>query len=252
VRTLALLGGLPGDAIRREFAELGISARWIVSCTPTRVCTTILDRATGKTTELVENAGEIAATEMEEFRKAYFDEAAASDVVVLTGSLPAGAPATCYRDLLDKTPGRVILDTQGAPFLAALERRPFVVKPNREELRKTLGVSIDNDADLHSAMRELCRRGAIWVVVTQGRERVWIASESQLHSIQPPRVEVVNPIGSGDCLAAGIAVSLGRGEALPDAVSYGIAAAAENVRQLLPVRLDPVRVEKLKSQIRQV
>jgi len=244
--TLTLVGGVPGNAIRREFADLGVVSRWISSRTPTRVCTTILDRGTGQTTELVENAGAISAEELEEFRRAFLEEAARADVVVLTGSLPAGAPATFYRELLETMSGRVVLDAQGPPLMAALECRPFVVKPNREELAKTLGQTIETDADLHAAMRELCRRGAVWVVVTQGKDRVWVGSESEMFSFLPPRVEVVNPIGAGDCLAAGIAVGLARGEELPEAVKYGMAAAADNVHQLLPARVDPKRVDELK------
>ncbi len=248
-RTLALVGGLSGDAIRHEFAELGVSARWVTSRTPTRVCTTILDQGTGTTTELVENAGAVSPEELEEFKTAYFEEAARAEVVVLTGSLPAGVPATFYRELLEKTPGRVVLDAQGEPRLAALEYRPFVVKPNREELERTLGRPLETDADLRAAMRELCQRGARWVVVSQGKERVWLASGRDVWSFQPPRVEVVNPIGSGDCLAAGIAAALARGDDVPDAVLYGIAAAAENARQLLPARLDPRCVAALADMI---
>jgi 1-phosphofructokinase family hexose kinase len=241
-RTLALVGGHTGEAIRREFADLGVSSRWVISQTATRVCTTILDWKTGQTTELVENAGAISPDELDAFRNAYFEEAARADVVVLTGSLPAGIPATFYCDLIEKTPGRVILDTQGEPLLVALERRPFVVKPNREELARSLNRCIESDAGLHNAMLELCHRGAGWVVVTQGKERVWICSERELVSVVPPPADVVNPIGSGDCLAAGIAVGLSRGDDLPDAVRLGVAAAAENVAQLLPARLDPERV----------
>jgi 1-phosphofructokinase family hexose kinase len=249
-RTLAIVGGRPGGAIRREFAELGVSSRWIVSQTPTRVCTTILDRASGQTTELVENAGAISPDELDAFRQAYFEEAARADVVVLTGSLPAGVPTTFYRDLIQKTPGRVVLDTQGEPLLAALECRPFVVKPNREELGRSLSRRLESDADLHDAMRDLCRGGAGWVVVSQGKERIWIGSERERLSFVPLPVEVVNPIGSGDCLAAGIAAALARGEEMHNAVALGMAAASENVGQLLPARLDPIRVAALADTLR--
>jgi 1-phosphofructokinase family hexose kinase len=244
-KTLAIVGGQPGEAIRREFAELGVSGRWIVSQTPTRVCTTILDRQTGETTELVENAGAISPDELEAFRSAYFEEAARADVVVLTGSLPAGVPTTFYRDLIQKTPGRVVLDTQGEPLLAALESRPFVVKPNREELRRTLGRWLEDEGDLYAAMRELCQRRARWVVVSQGSEPVLAVSEDEVSAFGTFPVEVVNPIGSGDCLAAGIAAALARGDDVHDAVLFGMAAAAENVGQLLPARLDPERVAAL-------
>ena len=249
-RTLALVGGHSGDAIRREFAELGVSSRWIVSQTPTRVCTTILDRKTGETTELVENAGVISPGELDAFREAYFEEAARADVVVLTGSLPAGVPPTFYRDLINKTPGRVVLDTQGEPLLAALECRPFIVKPNREELRRTLGRWLEDEGALYAAMLELCQRGADWVVVSQGSEPVLAVSEHNVSAFGTSAVEVVNPIGSGDCLAAGIAVGLDGGDELHDAVALGMAAASENVGQLLPARLDPQRVAALAEAFR--
>jgi 1-phosphofructokinase family hexose kinase len=248
-RTLALIGGPPGDAIRREFANLGVSSRWVSSQTSTRVCTTILDDNTKTTTELVENAGSVSQDELEEFRNAYREEAAQADVVVLTGSLPAGTPATFYRDLLEKTPGQVVLDAQGEPLLATLDCRPFLVKPNREELGRTLGRSVGTTAELIAAMRELIRRGARSVVVSEGKQRILIASES-ITSITPPTVEVINPIGSGDCLAAGIAVTLAAGYDLLDAVAYGVAAGTENVRHILPARLDPHAVESLLADLR--
>ncbi|MBI3862111.1 MAG: bifunctional hydroxymethylpyrimidine kinase/phosphomethylpyrimidine kinase [Planctomycetia bacterium] len=245
VRTLATVGGSIGGAIRRQFLSLEVPARWIETESPTRVCTTILDAVAATTTELVQNAPAITDDELEQFAHAYREEARDADLIVLTGSLPAGVPATFYRDLLAETQGRVVLDAQHEPLLAALEARPFVVKPNREELGRTLGRSLLTDEQVRDAIREICRRGATWAVVSEGKERVWIGSEQALLWVKPPPVAVVNPIGSGDCLAAGIAMALTRGEDVPDAVCYGMAAAAENVGQLLPARLDPQRVADL-------
>lgn len=247
--SVCLVGGSIGEAICRQFARDGIPARWVKSATPTRVCTTILDRETGTTTEIVQNAGPIAADELDEFRRAVVEEAAGAEVVVLAGSLPEGAPVSLYRELMAATKGRTVLDCQGDLLLASLEARPFVVKPNREELGRTLGRNVDTDADLHAAMRELNERGAEWVVVTQGARAVWIRSQAQLVSIEPPRVPVVNPIGSGDCLAAGIAFGLASGYHVPEAVVYGIAAAADNVGRLLPARLDWTAVEDLRQRL---
>jgi 1-phosphofructokinase family hexose kinase len=242
VRTLALVGGETGTAIRREFDQLTVPSRWIETQAPTRVCTSILDTTNGRTTELVENAPPITPAELLQFQHAYLEEVRQADLVVLAGSFPAGVPATFYRDLMAVTRGRAIVDAQREPLLAALEQRPFVVKPNREELGNTLGRKLESDAQLRDAMRELCLRGATWVVVSAGKERVWICSEESFLCVEPPTVDAINPIGCGDCLAAGIAVGLARGVDLPDAVLYGVAAAAENATQLLPARLDPERV----------
>lgn len=246
-KTLALVGGTIGSAIQREFERLDVPARWVEAARHTRVCTTILDRAAGATTELVENPGAIEPRELDDFVQAFREEARQADVIVLTGSLPAGAPATFYRDLMRSCTARVIVDCQGAPLQAALEAKPYVVKPNREELGRTLDRGIETEADLLAAMRDMNARGAEWVVVSQGGRRVWISSASSRLAIDPPRVELVNPIGSGDCLAAGIAMGLASGQAMPEAVALGVAAAAENVRRLLPARIDPVAVHQLRA-----
>lgn len=248
--TLALVGGPARDAIETEFSVCGVPHRWIGSQSPTRVCTTILDTGAGVTTELVENAQPVTAADLAAFSTAYVELAVRADVVVLTGSLPAGTPATFYRELLAQTPGRVVLDARGESLLAALEMKPFVVKPNREELGQTLGRVPTTEAELVEAMHEINRRGAEWVVVSQGEDVLWVSSAERVFRAQPPHVEVVNPIGSGDCLAAGIAWALEAGRPMPDAVRYGMAAAAENVRQLLPARLDRSRVKNLAAEIR--
>ena len=48
-----------------------------------------------------------------------------------------------------------------------------------------------------------------WVVVSQGKHAVWASSISNCYRLQPPTLAaVINPIGCGDCLAAGIAWGL--------------------------------------------
>ena len=250
--TLAPLGGPAFAAIEAEFAELNVPRRWIGTSAPTRICTTILDSRSGRTTELVENARSLPSADLDAFRQAYAEEAARAEVIVLSGSLPAGTPISFYRDLLSRSPGsthgaagppKVILDARGPELLAALECRPYVVKPNREELGQTVGRPLTSDKELRAAMRELNQRGAEWVVVSQGKSSVWVSSRDVFRQLHPPAVEVVNPIGSGDCLAAGIAAATSRSEDMLAAVRYGMACAALNATQLLPSRLDPREVE---------
>ncbi len=236
---LAPLGGLPRVEIDREFAELGVPRRWVETEAATRVCTTILDRATGRNTELVENGRPLHESEYGAFLAAYAEEAARAEIVVLTGSLPGGAPVSLYRDLVSCTRCRMVLDFRGDGLLSVLDLKPFVVKPNREELGVTVGRSLDDDADLVAAMRELNRRGAQWVVVTNGSHAVWVSSAEHVYRLMPPRIsEVVNPIGCGDCLAAGIAWATRRGDSIVEAVRFGIGAACDNLGKLLPGRVE--------------
>jgi tagatose 6-phosphate kinase len=242
-RVLSVVGYADRATVDREFTALGMSCRWIETGAATRACTTILDRQTGTTTELVENAGPLSASELAEFRAVFKEEAAKANFLVLTGSLPAGTPTTFFGELLANLRCPVLLDIRGPELLRALEHRPFVVKPNREELAATVDRPLARDEDLHDAMAELNDRGAEWVVVTGGRQTVWVRGGGRLYRLDPPRLDrVVNPIGCGDVLAAGIAAAIVRGDDPPEAVRFGIAAAAESALTLLPARFDCLRI----------
>ena len=244
-KTLAVVGGAAGQAIREEFRQLDIAARWVETAAPTRICTTILDAARHTTTELVENARELASGELDAFLTAYTEEAASASVVVLSGSLPAGTPASLYRTLLQRTPGKAVLDVRGEELLQAVGEKPFLVKPNREELGRTMGHELHTEEELFEAMRDVHQRGAEWVVVSDGKNPIHASSGDGFYRMTTLPGNVVNPIGCGDCLAAGIAWATSRGLEPLDAIRHGIAAAADNLGQLLPARLDRHRVEAL-------
>ncbi|HEY2840287.1 MAG TPA: PfkB family carbohydrate kinase, partial [Pirellulales bacterium] len=145
--TISPTGGPGGEMIEREFRDRGAPLAAIRSTHATRVCTTILDRATRVTTELVEAAPPLSPAELAEFTTRFATAAPQASALVLTGSLPAGTPPTFYRDLLRAAPAvPAILDARGPELLAALDCRPLVVKPNREELGMTFGREIKGDA----------------------------------------------------------------------------------------------------------
>ncbi len=247
--TLALVGGLPGKSIELQLASLGASCRWVWSDRPTRVCTTLLDRPNRVTTELVENASTVSPADIEGFTRTYRECVSKARFVVLSGSLPPGTPRTFYRELIDHTPGRIVLDASGAELLEALACRPLCVKPNREELARTLGLELSSDEQLKDAMNELNCRGAEWVLVSHGADALWASSNGRFYTFSPVKVPVVNPIASGDCLAAGVAWALRAGSEMPEAIRFGMAAAAENATMLLPARLDLERVRMRTGQI---
>ncbi len=242
-RILSVVGGQARPLIEGDLQSIGVGRRWLESVAATRVCTTALDRGGRQTTEIVENAGPLSSEELDQFKVAFAEEAAPAEFVVLTGSLPAGTPHSFYRELLDSTSAPALLDIRGPELLAALDRRPLVVKPNREELAATLGRPLVDDHALITAMAELNDRGAQWVLISEGKRSVWLRGQGNAYRFEPPQLDqFVNPIGCGDVLAAGVAAAIVDGVAVPEAVRFGIAAAAESALDLLPGRLNPANV----------
>ena len=252
VRALSLVGsGAAGVATRQDMTEQGVDVRWIESIARQRVCTTLLDRESGQTTEIVENSAPASESELIAFEAALAEEADTSNAefLVLSGSLPMGTPKDYFATLLGRVRTPAILDIRGEELLAALPHQPLVVKPNREELGLSVRRELLSDDDIWTAMSALNARGAEWVVITNGPREVFASRGAERFRFQPPRVNVINPIGCGDCFTAGLAWSLQRGEEMVDAIRSGIAAAASNATQLLPARLAIQDVTSLIGQV---
>jgi 1-phosphofructokinase family hexose kinase len=246
---LTVLGGSTGDATLAALSAEGLDTAIVRTQTATRVCTTVIGRTEGSVTELVEEAGALTPEELDAFRTRFRMEAARAKAVVLTGSLPTGTPPDFFRTLIEGIAAPVVLDVRGPELLVVLPLKPFLVKPNREELARTVGHSIVGEAALRAAMHEVARQGAAWVVVSQGGDAVWVLGDGRFYRIRPLAVETVNPIGSGDCLAAGIAYGTARGLPPLEAIRLGIAAAADNVASLLPGHIDPASVQRRRALI---
>jgi tagatose 6-phosphate kinase len=248
-RCLAPLGGNAAAAIRAEFASDRVPLDVFESAVPTRVCTTLLDKS-GETTELVENAAALPPEELAAYAELFRKLAASADYVILSGSLPANCPSDYYAMLLHGYRGRVLLDARGPELEATLPLKPWVVKPNRSELAKTAGRELHTDNDLILAMRSLHEQCAENVVISAGPERVWLLNAEGTWKIRPPKImNVINPIGSGDTFAAGIAWASARGGNMLSALRYAITAAAANVEELLPARWQASRIAQLIPEI---
>jgi len=102
------------------------------------------------------------------------------------------------------------------------------VKINRAELGQTLDADVDDDDAARGAMRQMVARGARWVVVTAGVAPTLLTDGKRFWRIDSPTVEAVNPIGSGDALAAGLAVGLSRGQPVDEACALAVACGAAN------------------------
>ena len=246
--TLATAGGPPLVQIRAEMESLGIPIEVVETEEATRVCTTILDRATGTMTELVENGRPVSEAELDAFDVRFAGAADMAKVVILIGTLPKGTHQSYYRRLLEHASCPAVLDFRGEGLLGVLDLEPTVVKPNREELAQTVGRELVSDDALLDAMRSLNDRGAQWVVITDGPRSVWLTSRTEAWRFQPPEVpatEVVNPIGCGDSMAAALARALSDNVPMFDAVRLGIAASVDNLHQLLPCRLNPSQIRRI-------
>jgi fructose-1-phosphate kinase PfkB-like protein len=170
-----------------------------------------------------------------------------ASVVVLSGSLPPGAPADGYASLGRRCRGAgaaVILDADGEPLRLGLAAQPDIVKPNRAELAETTGVE-----DVAAGVEALRALGARDVVVSAGPDGLtWYAADGTAVRARLDASLGGNPTGAGDAvvaaLAAGLADQRPRDLVVRDAVAWSAAAVLQPVAGVV----DPTDVARLAAQ----
>jgi tagatose 6-phosphate kinase len=243
------LGGPRGEDIRRTLDEKGIEAEFVSVNSPTRQCITVIDQANATITELVEESRAVLAVDFESLLGVIRRRVKDCHAVVLSGTVVPGGPADFYAQCvkLAKAAGALaIVDAQGAALLGALDAQPALVKPNRQELARTVGRELSTDADLFAAMRQVRESGAQRVVVTAGKAPAYAFDGRTFWKIFPPKLQAVNPIGSGDAFTAGLTLGLSRGDDLGEACRMGAAAGAANALSWMPGEMDLREFERLR------
>jgi tagatose 6-phosphate kinase len=241
------VGGERGTFIRRQLTHLGIRHDFVTVDPQTRLCVTILDHFGGTITELVEESTAVAEEAWEKLL-AVLSIAPAAKMLVLSGTLAGGARTSFYRECMEMTGLPSIVDTQGLVLLESLKARPLVAKPNRMELGAALGVAVDSESQVKSAMKKLLDLGAQNSVITLGADGALATDGTDFWRIRPPAVKAMNSVGSGDAFTAGLAAALVDGAPLADACRLGAACGAANALTLMAGEVDAQEVQRLVSQ----
>jgi tagatose 6-phosphate kinase len=251
VTAVGFAGGGRGEALTTDLRRAGIVSEFVDVPAESRQCVTVIDRAAGTATELVEESRPVPAEAWARLAAALDRLLPAAEACVLSGSLPPEAPQDFYLACLRRVrPGvPVVLDARGEPLRRALGHGNFVAKMNRDELAATVGHAVDSDQKLPGAMRDVMPPGGK-IVVTAGPQTVLAADAGRAWRVTPPRVEARSAVGSGDAFAAGMIIGLLQGEALPEACALGAACGAANAMTERAGFLSPDDVRRLRAEVR--
>lgn len=252
VKATGFVGGSNGDYIVKELTKAEIDNDFVTVEGESRLCLNMIDKSTGTSTELLEPGPIISAEHVEAIKHRVSRLSAESTIVAFSGSLPKGAPTALYADLVEiakRQGATVFLDTSGEALVEGVKAKPFLIKPNEDEIGKLLGCKPEQESELHAGIVRLMERGVGCVVVTLGAEGSIVGYSGKLLRIRAPRIEAVNPVGSGDSFVAGMAVAVAAGQPIEQALLLATAAGTANA---LNAQAGDVRVDDVKRMMAQV
>lgn len=201
---LGFLGGFTGTFIEQNLKKLNILSDFVTVNENTRVNVKL---KTETETEINCQGPKISDSEKEEFldkiRKIKSD-----DFVILSGSVPSNLGNDFYItiiEILNKNGVKFTLDSSGETFSKSLKYKPFLIKPNKDELKEYARREFKNNQEIVNYVRENLVDKAEHVIISLGGEGALYIDKKFSLFAYPLRVKenVVNTVGAGDSVVAG-------------------------------------------------
>ena len=241
-KAILFLGGGIGELIDRE-----ISARQGIEVIPIRISeeNRINVKIKNQTETAINALGPCVSAGQQDALLATLNELTNEDYVLISGSFCQGVTAELVEKIGEqalKAGARLITDIPNLTLANYRKIKPYLIKPNLEELAMIFQNDVNED-NYPDYAGELIKAGVENVLVSLGRDGAYFANRHKRYQLFGPAVEVINTVGCGDSMLACTVASLARHEELTEALKYGEAAgrakaktrglpSAEDVKQL--------------------
>ncbi len=213
VTATGVLGGELGTFIKTELKKLEVIDAFLTITKPTRNCIAVMHDS-GHQTEILEPGPSLSEAEGKAFLS-HLDSLLSADITTVTvsGSLPKGLADDFYVRVvrhINDSGTKCVLDTSNTALLRVLESdaKPFMIKPNIEELEALLNKTLVSTDDQIAALNHSLFNGIDVIVLSKGKQGALVKWADTIYEATLPSVAAVNPVGSGDATVAGLAFSL--------------------------------------------
>lgn len=209
---LGFVAGFTGKAVEDGAAEAGIQTDFVhLQDGCSRINVKI------KATEETELNGQGPLIPENALAQLYekLDRLQDGDILVLAGSIPGTLPGDIYERILARLSHkelRTVVDATGDLLLNVLKYKPFLVKPNNQELGELFGVELKTEDEIIYRAKKLQEMGAVNVLVSMAeRGAILLDKQCRVHRCGVCRGQVRNSVGAGDSMVAGFLAGLESG-----------------------------------------
>ena len=228
-----ILGGDTGRAIQSALEAMGLETDFRFVDGETRTNLKIIDPVNHTNTDINEPGVTVSEAILGDLLKELTGKLTEKDIVVLSGSLPKGAPKDTYGTWVKAcrdTGAKVILDADGDLLAAGLEAAPYMIKPNNHEISRLMDKTLKTPEELEQAAKELMDQYDIGkIVVSMGGDGALYVTKDGTIYAEGLKVPVGSTVGAGDSVVAALAVAEEAGMSLEETVRLSTATGAANV-----------------------
>lgn len=224
---LGFIAGFTGREIENRLKEWGCLTDFIL--VKEGMSRINLKLRTKEETEINGQGPKLSAEDLEKLYQR-IDCLESGDILVLAGSIPVTLPDSIYQDIMIRVKEkdiRVVVDATRELLVNVLKYRPFLIKPNVDELSEIFGVKLQGQEEVLIYAKKLQEMGARNVLVSMaGDGAVLAAEDGSILKSRAPKGQVVNSVGAGDSMVAGFLTGYLEKKDYRHAFYMGIAAGS--------------------------
>ena len=124
----------------------------------------------------------------------------------ISGSLPPGIDTSYYEEILticEKKNIKVILDISSPKLKYILKYKPFLIKPNDEEIADIFGIIVRDEEDIKDVLKYLHEQGAQNIFLTLGEKGSYFYNGKNIYYASAHKVKLLSSACAGDSALAG-------------------------------------------------
>ena len=207
------LGGSSGKMIGHALSEMQIQHRFVYIDGETRTNIKIVDATReGMVTEINEPGPVVTSRDIQALTETLEFYAGPSAIFVFSGSVPASVGDDIYGFYVRKLKKRqatVFVDAAGPLLTEAIKAKPFLIKPNADEITRYFGLPLDvSEATLIDLGKEILDRGINTIVISRGQDGAIFMDHKKAFKTNGIQVQTQSTVGSGDAMLAALAYGL--------------------------------------------
>lgn len=251
VTATGFLGGFNGEFIINELEKMQVKSCFTKIDGETRICIAVADKQENHT-EFLEPGPAVQPGEYSSWLESFDKLLDSTDVVTMSGSLPKGLAKDTYKQVITMANNKGVkcfLDTSGEALIQGVEAKPYFIKPNSDEISYITGKSTNSLEELSKAIKELLAKGISVVTVSLGGEGSLTGYKDKLYKAIVPKIDAINPVGSGDSFTAGMAVATAQGMDIKDAIAFASACGTANALEDKTGFVNKQRVEEIFKEV---
>lgn len=242
---IAFVGGFVGEKIKEEINKVCDSI-FIEVDEDSRINVKISSKDNIETE--INALGPSVAKEKIDVLFSKLSKVSSDDVVILSGNVQPSIGNEIYANIMkyfkdSNINCKVIVDAENDLLVNTLKYRPFLIKPNIQELSSILKQEIKTEDDIIDGARKLQEMGAVNIIVSMAKNGSLMITKDKVYKSLPIKGEVINSVGAGDSMIAGFIYKYLESNNLEEAFYYSnFVGAATAFSELLATKEN---IEKL-------